>query len=69
MYYLFHNASVNRIVNLVLFLGFCTEFNVVGGVIQVHASAKCNDIFPKCGSPYYSTDAYKCKSVRNVKRL
>uniref|UniRef100_A0A8W8JCJ5 Uncharacterized protein n=1 Tax=Magallana gigas TaxID=29159 RepID=A0A8W8JCJ5_MAGGI len=39
--------------------GFCTEFNVVGGVIQVHASAKCNNRFPKCGLFYFSTDAYK----------
>lgn len=66
MYSLFYNVSVNRAVYLVLFLGFCTEFNIAGGVIQVHALAKCNNKFPRCGKPYYSTDAYKCKSVRNV---
>lgn len=38
--------------------GFCTEFNVAGGVIQVHASAKCTNKFPKCDAPYLSTDAY-----------
>lgn len=49
-----------------IFVGFCTEFNVVGGVIQVHASAKCTNKFPKCDEPYLSTDAYKCKS-RSIK--
>lgn len=42
-------------------LGHCTEFNVAGGVIQSHAAAECNKIFPKCDNVYNSTDAYKCK--------
>lgn len=66
MYYLFHYASVIQVVNPVLFLGFCTEFNVAGGVIQVHTAASCTNTFPKCDAPYFSTDAYKCKSVKNV---
>lgn len=41
-------------------LGHCTEFNVVGGIIQSHSSMSCNEIFPKCDRVYESSDAYKC---------
>lgn len=44
-----------------LFLGFCVEFNVRGGVIQDHRSARCNRTFPKCDNSYQSSHAYKCK--------
>lgn len=40
-------------------LGYCTEFNVAGGVIQSHKTAKCNTAFPKCDNIYLSSDAYK----------
>lgn len=53
---------VNECLNLFLFLGFCTEFNVAGGVIQSHPLAPCNKMtFPKCNIHYYSSEAYKCK--------
>lgn len=38
--------------------GYCTEFNVVGGRIQLHPTHKCNNEFPKCDTWYNSTDAY-----------
>lgn len=41
--------------------GHCTEFNIVGGVIQDQQSAPCNKTFPKCAEYYASYDAYKCK--------
>lgn len=44
-----------------VFVGNCVEFNVRGGVIQEQMSAPCNKTFPKCGSIYSSSDAYKCK--------
>lgn len=44
-------------------LGFCTEFNVGGGVIQSHMLAPCNETtVPRCANVYYSSDAYKCKN-------
>lgn len=45
---------------LFISLGYCTEFNVGGGVIQRHLTAKCNNVFPKCDKLYNSMDAYKC---------
>lgn len=43
-----------------LILGHCTEFNVIGGIIQDHQSAPCNNgSFPKCDRLYSSSDAYK----------
>lgn len=39
--------------------GYCTEFNAVGGVVQRHYAAKCNDKFPKCDRIYISIYAYK----------
>lgn len=39
--------------------GYCTEFNAVGGVVQRHYAAKCNDKFPKCDRIYSSIYAYK----------
>lgn len=42
-----------------LIIGYCTEFNVYGGVIQSHTSP-CNiSGFPKCDQVYYSSDAFK----------
>lgn len=43
-----------------IILGHCTEFNVIGGVIQDHHSVPCkNGSFPKCDRFYLSSDAYK----------
>nr|XP_022295718.1 uncharacterized protein LOC111105635 [Crassostrea virginica]XP_022295719.1 uncharacterized protein LOC111105635 [Crassostrea virginica]XP_022295720.1 uncharacterized protein LOC111105635 [Crassostrea virginica]XP_022295721.1 uncharacterized protein LOC111105635 [Crassostrea virginica]XP_022295722.1 uncharacterized protein LOC111105635 [Crassostrea virginica] len=41
-------------------LGHCTEFNVHGGVIQLHETAPCNNSgFPQCDKYYSSSEAYK----------
>uniref|UniRef100_A0A8W8JGK9 Fibronectin type-III domain-containing protein n=1 Tax=Magallana gigas TaxID=29159 RepID=A0A8W8JGK9_MAGGI len=43
-----------------LVIGFCTEFNVAGGVIQSHISAPCNKLTELiCNDVYYSTHAYR----------
>lgn len=43
-----------------IILGHCTEFNLIGGVIQDHQSMPCNnESFPKCDRFYFSSDAYK----------
>lgn len=45
-------------------LGYCAEFNVVGGVIQTQYASPCNNAtFPICNKPYQSTEAYNCKLV------
>lgn len=45
-------------------LGYCTEFNVAGGVIQSHVSAPCNKTSVlACDNVYYSTRAYKCENI------
>lgn len=50
-----------------LILGHCTEFNVIGGVIQDHLTAPChNRSFPKCDRFYYSTEAYKYPDCYNL---
>lgn len=50
-----------------LILGHCTEFNVIGGVIQDHLTAPCNNSsFPKCDRFYYSTEAYKYPDCYNL---
>lgn len=50
-----------------LILGHCTEFNVIGGVIQDHQTAPCyNRSFPKCDRFYYSTEAYKYPDCYNL---
>lgn len=53
---------MKSLIFLCLLLGYCTEFNVVGGVIQSHYESPCNETtFPKCDYPYQSTEAYNCK--------
>lgn len=39
--------------------GFCTEFNVAGGIIQQNPDAECNETYPRCDKAYSSADAYK----------
>lgn len=48
------------------FKGYCTEFNVAGGVIQSHAAVECNQSFPKCGRVYSSTESYKCTFITSI---
>uniref|UniRef100_A0A8W8JG13 SUEL-type lectin domain-containing protein n=1 Tax=Magallana gigas TaxID=29159 RepID=A0A8W8JG13_MAGGI len=48
-----------------LMIGYCTEFNVAGGVIQSHVLAPCNKTSVlRCDDVYYSTQAYKFLLVR-----
>lgn len=42
-------------------LGYCTEYNVMGRVIQENYDANCTTHDPPCPAIYNSTDAYKCK--------
>lgn len=62
-YHCFINEYTNETLEVCapnrFIFGHCTEFNVAGGVIQRHATAKCNDVFPKCDTIYRSMDAYK----------
>lgn len=51
---------------MVSFTGFCAEFNVDSGAIQIHRSAQCNRAFPKCDDIYVSSNAYKCKSTHAI---
>lgn len=49
---------------VLLFLGHCVEFNLLGGVIQDQMSSPCNDTFPKCDVVYrlnviLSSESYK----------
>lgn len=46
--------------------GYCTEFNVIRGIIRGQTSAKCNRIFPKCDKMYNSSDAYKYSDCYKV---
>lgn len=52
---------------LYIFLGYCTEFNVAGGVIQNHFDSPCGSkSYPRCNDIYRSSDAYKCKELNNT---
>lgn len=56
----FGNETLEVCATKRLIDGFCTEFNVAGGVIQSHSSAPCNKMtFPKCNIHYYSSEAFK----------
>ena len=50
--------------NNIFLTGHCTEFNDVGGFIQLQERSPCNETgFPRCSDVYYSTKAYKCKNL------
>lgn len=55
----YRNATLEVCAPTRTILGHCTEFNIIGGVIQDQYSAKCNKTFPKCDEHYKSSDAYK----------
>lgn len=55
----YRNSTLEVCAPKKLILGHCTEFNIVGGVIQDQHSAPCNETFPKCDEFYTSSDAYK----------
>lgn len=43
------------------FKGACTEYNIVGGVVQPQRSLNCTNGNPPCPIRYKSTEAYLCK--------
>lgn len=49
--------------------GYCTEYNEIGRVIQVHHNLNCESVKPPCDSSYLSTEAFRYKGcydkVRN----
>lgn len=47
-------------------LGFCTEYNTYGAVIQPHYRLKCNELDPPCADRYLSTDAYLYKGCYDI---
>lgn len=61
---LFSSAFLLYVV--LLFLGHCVEFNLLGGVIQDQLSTPCNDVFPKCDDIYISTAAYTCNITIHI---
>lgn len=68
----FRNATLEVCAPRKIIFGYCTEYNVAGGVIQRHASVKCNSTFPKCDKSYNSTEAYKyldCYELVNKKQV
>lgn len=46
--------------------GFCAEFNIKGGRIQLHNDIKCSDVNPPCPNRYISTDAYLYRGCYDV---
>nr|XP_034331054.1 uncharacterized protein LOC117690691 isoform X3 [Crassostrea gigas] len=50
-------CALNRTI-----FGFCTEYNVMGRVIQENYYAYCKDLDPPCPSFYNSAEAYKYQS-------
>ncbi|XP_056016810.1 uncharacterized protein LOC130053510 [Ostrea edulis] len=66
MYHCVINENENKLLEVCAptryILGFCTEFNVIGGRIQDHYSAECSTFNPPCPGRYISTDAYLYKS-------
>lgn len=66
------NATLEVCAPKRLILGHCTEFNEVGGVIQDQLATPCSDVFPKCDSYYWSSEAFKyedCYKLVEVKKL
>nr|XP_034335673.1 uncharacterized protein LOC117692292 isoform X2 [Crassostrea gigas]XP_034335674.1 uncharacterized protein LOC117692292 isoform X2 [Crassostrea gigas] len=68
----YRNATLEVCAPTKYILGHCTEFNIVGGVIQAQHYAPCNTTsFPKCDDVYISSDAYKyddCYKLVNAAR-
>lgn len=63
----FYQSTKKYCINIKknLIVGFCTEYNTYGMVIQESHHSTCNKVDPPCPSRYLSTDAYKCKSYSN----
>ncbi|XP_052681663.1 uncharacterized protein LOC128162475 [Crassostrea angulata] len=59
----FEVCAPNRII-----FGYCTEYNVMGRVIQENYDANCTTHDPPCPAIYNSTDAYKYKTCYDLVR-
>lgn len=46
---------------VLLLVGHCTEYNIMGRVIQENYKAECTKYDPPCPPIYNSAEAYKCK--------
>lgn len=57
----FEDAFVEVCAPAYIINGFCTEYNIIGGRIQLHYDIKCTDVKPPCARRYISTDAYLYK--------
>lgn len=55
----FRNKLLEVCADKRIIFGYCTEFNELGGLIQIHYPAPCERVFPKCNNAYYSSDAFK----------
>lgn len=49
-------------------LGYCSEYNTMGNVIQEHYYAECTEHDVPCPSFYNSAESYKCKFRKICKR-
>lgn len=49
-------------------LGYCTEFNTRGAMIQDHYATDCTNHEPPCPSNYNSAEAYKYPTCYNLAR-
>lgn len=45
-------------------IGYCTEYNTMGKVIQEHYGAECTNHDLPCPVLYNSAESYKCKLKR-----
>lgn len=56
-------CAINRII-----FGYCTEYNVLGQVIQENYNAECTTHDPPCPLFYNSTEAYKYQTCYDLVR-
>lgn len=50
----------NYVIFFFIYIGFCTEFNTKGAMIQDNYAADCTSHDPPCPKSYNSAEAYKC---------
>lgn len=62
----FQNALVEVCAPSSYILGFCTEYNTYGAVIQSNYRLKCSNIDPPCADRYLSSDAYHYKGCYEI---
>lgn len=49
-----------------ILLGYCTEYNTIGALVQQHRGLRCSDMDPACPQFYISTDAYLYKGCYEI---